>query len=198
MINLLPPELKDAYRYAHRNVQLVRWAMMCGLSLVGLAVISTFGLIYIQQTNLSYAQQITTAEKSLSDQKLVSTQAQVKEISSSLKLAIQVLSKEVLFSKLLTQLAAITPSNAVLTDLHITQSQSSVDIAALATDYAAATQLQVNLTDPANKLFTKADIISITCGASTAQGGYPCAVTIRALFVSNNPYLFINDAGAKS
>lgn len=199
MINLLPPELKESYRYAYRNVRLMRWVVAGVVSLVGLAALGTGGLIYIQQTTQSYSGQIATAEANLQEQKLASTQTQVKDISNSLKLSVQVLSKEILFSDLLTQLASITPSNAVLTDLTISQSEQAVDISALTTDYNAATQLQVNLADPANKLFSKADIVSITCSNSTSGSGdsqYPCSVTIRALFVTNNPYLFINDGKA--
>ena len=200
MINLLPPELKQSYHYAVRNVRLVRWAFMCGLSLVGLAVISTAGLIYVQQSTRSYDDQIATGQALLKEEKLSSTQTEIKDISSSLKLAVQVLSKEVLFSKLLTQLATITPSNSVLTSLNISQSQTSVDVTALSTDYNAAAQLQVNLADPANKLFSKADIVSVNCGSGGSSGSdskYPCTATIRALFASNNPYLFINDGGTK-
>jgi len=192
MINLLPPELKSSYRYAHRNVSLLRWTVVCVLSLVGIAAISTFGLIYIQQTSRSYDSQVSAAQTTLRDQHLSATQAQVKDISSSLQLAVQVLSKEVLFSKLLTQIATITPTRVVLTDLSITQAQTSMDVTALAADYKSATQLQVNLSDPANKLFTRADIVSISC-ATTVPSAYPCDVTIRALFAKDNPYLFIND-----
>lgn len=195
MINLLPPELKDAYRYAHRNVILLRWLVICAISLAGLAAFSTSGLIYVHQATQDYAQQAKTEQTALNSQHLTATQNQVREMSSSLKLAVQVLSKEVLFSKLLTQLATITPSNAVLTDLNISKTAGAVDIAALTTDYSAATQLQVNLADPANKLFSSADIVSISCsqGSSGSGSRYPCSVTIRALFTDNNPYLFIND-----
>ncbi len=196
MINLLPPDLKQTYRYAHRNVRLVGWVVAFGFAFMGLALISTAGVIYMQQTTNSYAKQIADTETSLKEQKITETQAQVKDISDSLKLAVQVLSKEVLFSKLLTHLATLTPDNAVLTDLNINQSQSAVDVTALATDYATATQLQVNLADPGSKIFTKADIVSITCGNQSSSGTsskYPCSVTVRALFVTNNPFLFIND-----
>jgi len=181
-----------------RNVHLVRWTVICGLSLVGLAVISTAGLIYIQQTTRSYDGQIAAGQALLKEEKLTSTQTEIKDISSSLKLAVQVLSQEVLFSKLLTQLAIITPSNSVLTNLNISQSQTSIDITALSTSYNAAAQLQVNLADPANKLFSKADIVSVNCGSASTDSKYPCTATIRALFTTNNPYLFINDGGAKS
>ncbi len=197
MINLLPPELKESYHYAARNVQLVRWTVFCALAFVGLALISTAGLIYIQQTSVSYTEQITIAQRSLADQKLSQTQAQVKDISSSLKLAVQVLSKEVLFSKLLTQMASITPSNAVLTDLNLNQAQTYVTITALTTDYNAAAQLQANMADPANKLFSQADLVSVNCGSSANTGQYPCTATIQALFTQNNPYLFTNNGGTQ-
>lgn len=194
MINLLPPDLKESYHYAHRNVRLVRWAVACLISLAGLAVISTVGLIYIQQTSRSYDSQIAAAETSLEDQHLTATQTKVKDISDSLTLAVKVLSKEVLFSNLLARLAMIMPNKTVLTDLNISQTQRSVDISALAVDYNSATQVQVNLTDPDNKLFDKAEIVNITCGG---PGTYPCAITIRAMFVKNNPFLFINDGVTK-
>lgn len=197
MINLLPPELKESYHYAARNVQLVRWAVICSLSFVGLALVSTAGLIVIQQTTLSYTGQIASAQKSLKDQKLTETQAQVSDISSSLKLAVQVLSKEVLFSKLLAQMATIMPANAVLTNLNLTQAQTSVEVTALTTDYSAAAQLQVNMADPANKLFSKADLVSVNCGNQNGDNRYPCTATIRALLAKNNPYLFINNGGTQ-
>lgn len=193
--------MKASYRYAHRNVRLVRWAVAFGLSLAGLAVISTAGLIYIQQTARSYDQQIADAQTTLNQQQLTATETQVQGLSSSLRLAVQVLSKEVLFSKLLEQLATVTPSQAVLTDLNISQSESAVDITALTTSYNAATQLQVNLADPDNKIFSSADIVSISCTSSSTPGSvsaqYPCSVVIRALFAANNPFLFINDGAAK-
>ena len=199
MINLLPPELKVSYRYAQRNVHLVRWVIAFGFGFIGLAAIGTAGLIYMQQSANNYDKQIAVTQQLLQEQKLSATQAQVKDITSSLRLAVQVLSKEVLFSKLLKQLATVTPSNAVLTDLSISQGQGAVNITALTTDYNAATQLQVNLADPRNKIFSHADIVSISCTSSTTDPlvmRYTCNVVIRALFASNNPFLFINDTGS--
>lgn len=199
MINLLPTELKDAYRYAHHNTVLLRWVTALAIGLAGLFALSTAGLIYMQQTTRTYAAQAASAQTSLQQQDLTATQNQVKAISGNLQLAVQVLSKEVLFSKLLTRLAAVMPNNAVLTDLTIVQAQSAVNITADTTDYNAATQLQVNLADPNNQIFSRADIVSIVCSSSAAPGSleakYPCTVNIRALFAANNPFLFVNSRG---
>lgn len=195
MINLLPPDVKRSYRYAHRNVVLLHWIIALGIGFAGLAAISTAGLIYIQQQAQSYTGQIASGEAALRQQNLGATQKEVKDMTGSLKLAVQVLSREVLFSKLLDQLAKVTPSNAVLTDLTIAQAQSAVTVTATTTGYNAATQLQVNLADPANKIFAQADIVSITCNAAPVNGvvpHYPCTVVIRALFARDNPFLFVN------
>lgn len=199
MINLLPPEVKQQYQYARRNVHLVRWLFAMGFALAGLAIISVGGVWYLQQTANQYHKQISVTEESLKKQDQAKVQKEVQNISSSLKLAVQVLSKEVLFSELLKQMATVTPSNATLSDLTISQVQGAVDITARTADYNAATQLQVNLSDPTNKIFSKADIVSINCTTSPTSSDallqrYPCTVTIRALFATDNPFLFINGA----
>ena len=200
MINLLPPSVKSQYHYAQRNVMLRRWAFMLACAFAGLVIIVAFGMLYMNQISSSYKKEIAAATTSLQQQQLGETQKQVKEISGNLKLAAQVLSKEVLFSKLLKQMAAVTPNNVKLANLNISQEESAIDITAKARDYNAATQLQVNLSDPENQIFSRADIVSITCasgetGAQTA--GYPCTATIRALFAKQNPFLLINNDKAK-
>lgn len=201
MINLLPPEVKQNYYYARRNGRLVSWAVTMSLAFVGLIALSVFGVLYLDQTARTYDQQVSSIESSLKMQKQAETEKKVTEISNNLKLAVQVLSKQVLYSQMLKQLAIIIPSNAALANLSINQGQGALDITANTADYTAATQLQVNLADPNNKIFSKADIVNISCPTGTAEAEskkYPCTVTVRALFNTKNPYLFIsNSTGAK-
>jgi hypothetical protein len=202
MINLLPPDIKQEYTYAWRNARLIRWVFAFGFALVGLAIISVGGIFYLSQQASNYEEQVSTAQDSLQAQNQSQTVKQVTDISNNLKLTVQVLSKQVLYSQLLRQLATIIPNNATLSNLNLSQVQGAIDLTANTTDYAAASQLQVNLADPANKLFTKADIVNISCSSDTSGGGnskYPCTVTIRALFAADNPYLFSsNTTAAKS
>lgn len=198
MINLLPPDLKQSYIYAQRNTHLLRWIVAFLLAIVGLGVIATYGYLYMNKSVTDYSHKVASTQTTLKDQQLTQTEAQVKDITNSLKLVVQVLSKEVLFSKLLTQMATVIPANTLLTQLNIAKVQGSIDITAITANYNTATQLQVNLQDPANKIFSKADIENITCSPQSAQDPrYPCTVSIRALFATNNPFLFINNAGAK-
>lgn len=202
MINLLPPELKEGYRFARRNVGLRKWLFYCVFALVGLVGITTYGMLTLHQSTKHYEQQISSTQQALKSANFDETQKQIKDISSSFKLVVQVLGNEVLFSDLFKQIGALIPANAKLTSQTISQNQSAIDISAKAKDYATATQIQVNLNDPSNKIFSKADIVSISCGSSQqgsddTQQKYPCNVSIRALFAKNNPYLFVNSKGTQ-
>lgn len=193
MINLLPPAIKSNYHYAQRNVVLRRWVIAFAVALLGLGAVATFGLLSLQQSTTDYNKQIAEANEYFEKEKFAGTQAQVQDISNSFKLAVQVLKQEVLFSELLKQIAATIPPSANLTGLNIVQTQGALDITANARDYNSATQVQVNLADPRNKIFSKADIVNINCDSTNAANpAYPCSVNIRALFVTDNPFLFIN------
>jgi Tfp pilus assembly protein PilN len=198
MINLLPPELKQQYVYGRRNTVLRRWATAMVFGLAGVAIVAFAGLFLMQQSIVTYRGQVSSSNQLLDSQKLEQTRAHAKEITASVKLAEDVLAKEILFSKLITQIGKVTPPNTSLTDLNIGKDQNSLEIKAVSSDYTSATQLQVNLQDPANKIFSKADIQTITCGTNATDPHYPCSVTIKALLNQNNPFLFITKSGAKS
>lgn len=195
MINLLPPDLKEQYVYGRRNVILRRWAIAMTSGLAGVILVTLGGLLVMQKSINSYTAQVATTQATLTEQDLEGTRQTAKDITSSLKLAVDVLSHEILFSQLLTQIAKVIPPNTSLTDLSISADQTAIDIKAISADYTSATQIQVNLQDPTNRIFNKADIQSIACSGGQ-DPRYPCSVTIKALFNQNNPYLFINK-GAK-
>jgi hypothetical protein len=194
MINLLPPEVKQSYGYARRNSALMRLISAISIGLIGVVLITATGYLYLQKTANEYLSQASATEVNLKEQNQEKIEQEVKEISSSLKLAVQVLSEEILFSKLLKQLAVITPSNVSLTGVTISDFEGALDVRAYSKDYNSATQLQVNMLNPDNKIFSKADILGINCelDPGNTPGGYPCLVTIRALFGDDSPFLFIN------
>lgn len=193
MINLLPHEIKKSYHYGAANVLLVRWVIAAVLALVGLGAIATYGWLSIHQDIVSYQHQVADTEAALKKDKQKETYAQVQDITNSFRLSVQVLSQEVLFSKLLNQMATAMPAGSYLTDLTISNTKGALDITAQTVDQKTATQVQVNLSDARNRIFDKADIVNITCAAKNAKDPtHPCLVTIRALFAQNNPFLFIN------
>jgi len=196
MINLLPPDQKQALQYARRNALLSKWlvGLLATLMLVIVTVLS--GSIYLKAESKRYAHITETTRQELKDQHLEETQGKIENISGKLKLIAQVLSRQVIFSGLIKQIGAVMPENAVLSDVEISKVDGGIDLTANTKDYTTATQVQVNLTDPNNKLFDKADIVSINCNGTDPE--YQCTVVIRALFVKNNPYMFINQNTAKA
>lgn len=207
MINLLPPSQKNDIIYARRNVFLLKWNIAMVLAIVGVAAVIFVGTAFIDQSNQDYAQVATQAENNIKHQHLEETQKQAEGVSNSFKLVVQVLSREVLFSKLLQQIGAAMPSGAILTQLSINKVQGGINLTAAATDYQTATQVQVNLQDPNNKIFDQADIDSVSCSKNANEAGeadkdalianYPCRVALRALFAPNNPFSFISTKEAK-
>lgn len=193
MINLMPPEYKVEIIYARRNVVVLRWLVVMFIALVVMLGIIFGGQMYMRQTSARYTQNVNKAREQLQSQNFEETQAKLASISNNVKLAIQVLSREILFSKLIRQLGSAMPENTVLKQLQIDKLQGPITLQAQALDITAATQLQVNLQDPANKIFEKADIETINCSPNAGEKQiYPCSVQIKALFAKDNPFLFIS------
>jgi hypothetical protein len=190
MINLLPKDTKTDLLYARRNTILLRWITACAFVLIGVGLLVAGGYIYLSQSIENYSKQVDTSRNSLAAQKIEETQKQVEDISNNTKLVTQVLSREILFSKLLRQLGASLPADTTLRQFQVDKLQGGLTLQGAAKNIEAATQLQVNLQDPNNKIFDKADIENINC-ATTSDSTYPCTVQIRALFSKNNPYLYI-------
>lgn len=197
MINLLPNDFKQSVMYARRNTTLLKWAVCLMIALAGIGGLLVGGRMFIGVSVAQETALVESARESLKAQKLEETSKRLEDISGTVKLVVQVLSREVLFSKLLRQLGATLPANTVLSQLQIDKVQGGITIKAAATDIQAATQLQLNLQDPNNKIFEKADIESINCLPAQPGTKYPCTVQIKALFAKNNPFLFLNSGGGQ-
>lgn len=193
----MPQERKESISYARRNKVLVNWVIAMFIGILGIGVVVAGGYYYIDTQTKQYQKNVQQTRERLGAQKLEETQKRLEEISASSKLALQVLSRQILFSEVLQQVATVTPRGAVLQNLTVGKLEGGIDLQFIATDYQTATQAHVNLQDPNNKIFEKADLISITCAPPSTTPGttanpYPCQTSIRALFTKNNPFLFIN------
>ncbi len=190
MINLLPNDIKDEVIFARHNNALRNWIFACLAALAGVVVIIAAGQLFIYQSTQTWQKQVDTTRAELGAEKLEDTQKKITEISDSIKLSLQVLSREILFSKLISQIGNTIPDGSALQGLTINTSQSGVDITAVATDYQTATQVHINLSDPNNKIFEKADILNVTC-TQTPNEKYPCTISIRALFANQNEFQYV-------
>lgn len=191
MINLLPPNSRKDIDFARRNTLMLRACLAVLAVIAGVLLLYGFGHFYLSTSTEKYEKDIATLRASLQEQNIDGTKAEIQDLSGSVKLALQVLSREILFSKLLRQAGAVMPAGSSLSSLEISNDQKGVDITAGVQSYQVGTQVQVNLADPNNKLFDKVDLVSVECNTQNSQ--YPCSATLRALLGDNSPYLFINN-----
>lgn len=194
MINLLPHDARENFMYGRRNTLLVRWLVALLIGIAGIALVVLAGLFYIDSTTKQMSQQVDQAQQELKAQKVEETQKRTEEMSSNFKLVTQVLSRQVLFSEVLKQVGAVMPDGTALANLNVGTLEGGIDLQVLAKDYVSATQAQVNLQDPSNKLFSQVDIINITCEEEVGEESiYPCSGRFRALFnKDNNPFLMLS------
>lgn len=191
MINLLPQDYRDSLRYARKNSVLRTWITNIMIGIAGIIVIVFSGIWFIDRSIQHQQKQVNIARNQLKSQKLEETQARVTSISDSVKLVADVLSRQILFSSLLEQIGSVMPEGSLLETLTINDVTGGLDLSARATNYQAATQVQLNLEDPAKKIFEKADIITISClPEEDVDDRYPCSVSIRALFAKENSFQY--------
>lgn len=195
MINLLPSNYGANLRYAHVNTILRRWLVLILLACVGLVLILAVGWVYITQQNKNLTKNVDSINQQLQTQDLAGTQKKAKDITNNIKIINQVLSSEIRFSGLITQIGSVMPPGTVLAGLTLSKVDSGLDLSARARDYSSATQIAINLGDPKNKIFDKVDIVSVNC-SSTSGSAYPCSAIFRTLFSKTTKDQFLNVPGS--
>lgn len=180
MINLMPPERVSEIRSARSNTVLRRWLVMAVGSIVILILLLFAGWLYIDQQSKDLAHNVQFSKSQLQAQDLDKVQKDAAEITGDVKVINQVLSQEIRFSDLLQAMGKVMPSGTVLDSLSLGKIDGAIDLSAGAVDYKSAAQIALNLSDSKNGLFSKVDIVNITCGSS--NDSYKCKATFKALF----------------
>ncbi len=198
MINLLPPDVKESIVYARRNSQLRRWIVGSLAGLVGVVLVILGGQVVIRLSISDYESIVANGKEQLKQQDQQQTLKQVSSIHDNFKLVVDVLSREILFSKLLPRVGQVMPEGTVLEGLSLNteNEQTAVELTASAKDMTSGSQIHINLMDPRNNLFKKADLENINCPADQPRPTeYPCSVTIRALPATESEFLLMNSRG---
>lgn len=191
MIDLLPVEIKKSRAYGRLNRTLLRWNALCSAAILGVLLIGGTGYFFINNAALSAADVKLETEKSIEKAKLSDVEANYAAFANNLKTVVQILSSQVLFSELLQQIGGVTPSGATLNTVSLSDTDNALDLDFTTSSTSLAATIQVNLEDPKNELFEKADIIQVSC--STSGGGVEsCNVQLRALFKEDAKFLFLN------
>ena len=104
MINLLPDNIKKEIIYGKYNRILVGWIFAIVVVIIAVGCMTVFGKVYINK-NTNNIQSITElTEQRIKDQDLAATQKDVEALSSNFKTVTQLLSKQLLFSKLFVKI----------------------------------------------------------------------------------------------
>ncbi len=181
MINLLPPGHAAAIRYGRQNTVLRSWLIGMAAAIAGLIIILVGGWVYMNQQTVVLQKNINVTDQQLQAQNLAKVQKDAKEITGDIKVINQVLATEVRFSDLIQAIGKAMPPGTILSALSLSKVSGAIDLSANATDYSSAAHIAVNLSDPKNDLFSRVDIVNVSC-TSTLSQTYKCGVVLKALF----------------
>jgi Tfp pilus assembly protein PilN len=192
VINLLPTVYADSIKYGRQNTVLRNWLIGMAAAMAGLIIIFAGGWLYINQQARTLQKNIDTTNQQLKAQNLAQVQKDAKEITGDIKVITQVLGTEVRFSDLIQAIGNDMPPGAVLSSLSLSKVSGAVDLSTGVLNYSSAAQIAVNLSNSKNDLFSKVDIISVNCTASSNKI-YPCTATFKALFskTAQNKFLSV-------
>jgi len=193
MINLLPPLHADTIRYGRRNMKLRRWIFAAVLANIGLILILASGWIYLNQQTMNLKHEVDINNQQLQSQNVDGVRKDAEEITGDIKVINQILSREIRFSDLISDIGTVMPKGTVLSSLTLTKANGTIDLSTKAINYKSAAQIAVNLNDPNNQLFDKVDIVNVNCGGLNEIGGqYHCSATFKALFSKEAQTKYLN------
>lgn len=181
MINLLPPDVKSELRYARRNSTLISWIILCTCGIVGLVFVSAGGYFYMSRVENTTKAEKMSLEAQINNEGYEETVKKFESFATNVKSTSQILQKQVLFSSLVTRLAAVLPDGVLIKQIDLGEKDNALTLDFTLPNRSSALILQANLQDQTNKLFSSADLLSTSC--ATVEGGSEiCGAQIRVLF----------------
>lgn len=192
MINLLPTDYAVHIRFGLQNNRLRLWLAGMAAAIAGLLIILAAGSAYLSNQSANYQRSIANSNQQLQAQNLNQAKKDAAEISGDIKVINQVLSQEVDFAGLLQTLGSLMPPRTVVTSISLSSTiNGAINIVAGAIAPPDAAQISVNLSDPKKDLFSKIDIVSVTCTQQSTTP-YKCTVELRAQFSQDTASKFLN------
>ncbi len=195
MINLLPAAHAESIRYGRQNTSLRNWLIGLAGAIGGLVLIIAGGWVYLGQQQHNLQKDISNTQQELKAQNLTQVQKDAKEITGDIKVINKVLGTEIRFSDLVQSIGKDMPSGTVLSSLSLNNKvNGALDLSANTTDYPSAAQVAVNLSQSSSKIFSKIDIVNVSCGGINPNQAYKCTATYRALFSKDAQTKFLSVA----
>lgn len=174
MINLLPPNNKRQLQAARTNTLLLRYNFLLIGAVVFLLIATGVVYFYLNSTKAHAEQTIQDNNAKVSSYDKVKQQAD--DFRTSLSTAKQVLDQNIVYTKVILEIAQLLPSGVVMDklDLDAKTFGTPTTFAARAKDYTAALALKDSLQNSA--LFSNVSFSSLSGDGS---GGYPINVNLN-------------------
>ena len=181
MINLLPPKLKNQAKYARWNVSMLQYTFLILAISVSLVAVLVFGVVIVSRDEKSLQQAIGVKEDTLAQ--LQPEVDEAKALADKINTVGALTKKNVKFSQLIQNIAALIPSGASLSGLTLTgDEQRPLQIEAKTDTPQLAAVLRENL--ESSDLFSLADIQTINIGDTQGSRVLNYSVVIVAQFAA--------------
>jgi|GEM_PF-2564042 len=176
MISLLPQEAKQFIKAGRTNVSLIKYMMVLILGVAFLAIIS--GAVYFILTDIKNSAEETIKTNSSKGSSYSEARNQAVSLQSSLSSARSLLDSEIIYSKLLTSIAALMPQGTVLSKVELNPKilTTPISLIVYADSTDTATNLQVNFNN--SSLFSNVEFQTLSNTAQSQIAGYPVTATI--------------------
>ncbi len=179
MINLLPYEEKKQLRAARFNTVLIRYLVTLWMGSIFMATIFA-GAYYNLTLSKTSAEQLLSQNQSKSSA-YQSVQQQAATINANIASARNVLSQQILYSKVLISIGQITPQGVVIDKLSLSPSTfgTAITLQAYARDSDAALALKTAY--QSSSIFSNVSIQNLSGGSGTSGSvsGYPVSITLN-------------------
>lgn len=189
MINLLPYDEKRQIRASRLNSVLMRYFVILWVG--GFFVAAVFATSYITLTNTKDSADSLLTQNQTKSSAYASVQQQAEQISSNLSLARNVLSQQILYSKVLTGIAQVTPQGTVIDKLTLSPATFGTSISLQAYAKSSDDALALKTAYQSSPIFSNVTIQNLSGGGNNTSSpvpGYPISIILN---VTINKYAAI-------
>lgn len=193
MINLLPLENKQEIIYGRKNRSLLNWIISLLMLLLVILVITLVGIYYIDSREKSLQRLIDISNQRVDSQDLKSFQKKAEVFSNDLNIAVKLLEKQLLFSKLIKATGSTLPQGVVLSNLDYNADDEVLTLNIIGKNQQDITIAFNNIStskDTNISLFSKADLVSVNCNFEENE----CNGSIVALLNKTSDFYLFNTA----
>jgi Tfp pilus assembly protein PilN len=175
MINLLPPGDKRQIRAGRSNALLLRYNILLVVAVGFLMAAIGVVYVYLGNTKLGAEQVIKENQAKVAD--FAETENKANEFKNNLAIAKQILGKEVIYTKVILEISALTPKGVVLDSLNLDAKNfgTQTTLSAHAKNINDAIALKTSFQN--STLFSNVNFQSISTEES--GGSYPIRVNLN-------------------